>query len=365
MALAVPALRSCPEAVRAPGSEGSQEGSQGMPERQSVLVSVDNSPEFPTTLSRARHIALRLDAPLMLVSVLYDPYVAGRRFGDSDGLKKLRRAVMQRELEGLEVLCNDIAKSGLTVSGRVVWDRPKADALARQVMALDPLMLVVSAHRTRLVDKLLLSYTDWQVLSRVPCPVLRVADRPYADEPVIAVAVDPMHDNDKPAAFDDRLVASAIELRDGLGGELALLHAVEDLQAVVMLTAPGGGAMPVADADLQTALEDEHRKRLQALAGRHGIERQNLHIASGIDTMVLSGFAESLHADVMVMGIVSRSRFKEVVVGNTAERLVERLSCDLLAVKPEGFECPVKHGGDVDVLSTGAIRPPASAAEPG
>ncbi|MEO0996523.1 MAG: universal stress protein [Pseudomonadota bacterium] len=336
-----------------------------MPERQSVLVSVDDSPEFPTTLGRARRYAQQLDAPLSLVSVLYDPYVAGRRFGDSEGLKKLRRAVMQRELEGLEVLCNDIAKSGLEVSGRVVWDRPKADALARQVMALDPLMLVVSAHRTRLVDKLLLSYTDWQVLSRVPCPVLRVADRPYADKPVIAVAVDPMHDNDKPAAFDDRLIASAAGICDGLGGELALLHAVQDLQAVVMLTAPGGGAMPVADADLQTALEDEHRKRLQALAERHGVDRRNLHVASGIDTMILSEFAESLRADVMVMGVVSRSRFKEVVIGNTAERLIERLSCDLLAVKPEGFECPVQQSSDVDVLSTGAIKPPASAVESG
>lgn len=47
---------------------------------------------------------------------------------------------------------------------------------------------------------------------------------------------------------------------------------------------------------------------------------------------------ESLQADLLVMGAVSRSRLRELFVGSTAERVLDRLHCDVLVVKPGDFE---------------------------
>ena len=47
---------------------------------------------------------------------------------------------------------------------------------------------------------------------------------------------------------------------------------------------------------------------------------------------------DELHADVLVMGAVSRRGLKRLFLGNTAEEVLDKLPCDLLIVKPAGFE---------------------------
>jgi universal stress protein E len=42
-------------------------------------------------------------------------------------------------------------------------------------------------------------------------------------------------------------------------------------------------------------------------------------------------------AAIVVMGAVSRSGLRRVFIGNTAETVLDRLSCDLLVVKPRSF----------------------------
>jgi universal stress protein E len=47
-----------------------------------------------------------------------------------------------------------------------------------------------------------------------------------------------------------------------------------------------------------------------------------------------------LQADLVVMGAISRSRIKDVFIGNTAEKILDYLESDVLIVKPEGFVGP-------------------------
>ena len=41
------------------------------------------------------------------------------------------------------------------------------------------------------------------------------------------------------------------------------------------------------------------------------------------------------------MGTLARTGISGLVMGNTAERLLPLLPCSVLAIKPEGFECPL------------------------
>ncbi|MBW2698633.1 MAG: universal stress protein, partial [Deltaproteobacteria bacterium] len=54
------------------------------------------------------------------------------------------------------------------------------------------------------------------------------------------------------------------------------------------------------------------------------------------------GCVDRLAPDLVVMGTISRGGIAGVLVGNTAERLLTRLDCSLLTVKPESFVCPVE-----------------------
>ena len=44
-----------------------------------------------------------------------------------------------------------------------------------------------------------------------------------------------------------------------------------------------------------------------------------------------------IRSDVVVMGAIARSGLKRLVIGNTAEAVLDALTCDLLIVKPPGF----------------------------
>jgi len=55
----------------------------------------------------------------------------------------------------------------------------------------------------------------------------------------------------------------------------------------------------------------------------------------------LTALIRRTRARVVVMGAVSRSGLKRLFIGNTAERVLDRLPCDVLIVKPRGFRSPV------------------------
>ena len=50
---------------------------------------------------------------------------------------------------------------------------------------------------------------------------------------------------------------------------------------------------------------------------------------------------EQREIDLLVMGTIARGGVAGVLTGNTAERLLPRIPCSVLAVKPPDFVCPI------------------------
>jgi nucleotide-binding universal stress UspA family protein len=55
----------------------------------------------------------------------------------------------------------------------------------------------------------------------------------------------------------------------------------------------------------------------------------------------IARFVESHGIDVVVMGTVARTGIAGLVMGNTAERVLQRLRGSVLAIKPPGFQSPI------------------------
>jgi universal stress protein E len=55
------------------------------------------------------------------------------------------------------------------------------------------------------------------------------------------------------------------------------------------------------------------------------------------------------------MGAVSRSALKRLFIGNAAERVLDRLDCDVLIVKPRGFKSGVERRPVIDVASSAVV----------
>ena len=99
---------------------------------------------------------------------------------------------------------------------------------------------------------------------------------------------------------------------------------------------------PKATAARIHAHEDELRERIRtALGDEAGSIEPHLHVGCAAPENLLLRGAEELAPDLVVMGTLSRTGVPGMLMGNTAERLVHRLPCSLLTLKPADFESPV------------------------
>jgi nucleotide-binding universal stress UspA family protein len=65
-----------------------------------------------------------------------------------------------------------------------------------------------------------------------------------------------------------------------------------------------------------------------------------MHVVRGQPFEVISDF--TTRVDIAVLGTLSRSGIAGVLIGNTAERVLRNVDCSVIAVKPHGFESPIR-----------------------
>ena len=66
------------------------------------------------------------------------------------------------------------------------------------------------------------------------------------------------------------------------------------------------------------------------------------HVMQGLADEIISEFAEQRQIDLIVMGTVSRTGIPGFCIGDTAEKILHRIDCSVLAVKPDGYISPVQ-----------------------
>jgi nucleotide-binding universal stress UspA family protein len=108
-------------------------------------------------------------------------------------------------------------------------------------------------------------------------------------------------------------------------------------------------AIPAAFAEAASAVSEGVAAELQALdagraqaaldatlvASRIPAERRHIFPGSAADAIVNT--VTSVGASLVIMGSVARSAIAGLFIGNTAEKVLSRLPCDLLLLKPDEF----------------------------
>lgn len=140
-------------------------------------------------------------------------------------------------------------------------------------------------------------------------------------------------------ALDDvgrRVLDVAASLADRGGAELHVVHA---FSLPMSATHEPGFDESVFVESRRAECTERIRERLRdtPVAGK-------AHIHAGLTspTRAVLEAVSRVEPDLVVMGTISRGGVAGLLVGNTAERLLGRLDCSILAVKPDDFVCPVR-----------------------
>jgi universal stress protein E len=306
-----------------------------------ILCVVDPTAIDQPALRRASWLATHTGAELELLVCYYNEYLSGDRLFDSPSLENARGEIIGNQAKHLEELAEPIRKSGIVVKTAAVWDHPLYEGVVRHAANCSADIVVKDTHHHSAVTRALLTNTDWNLIRTCPQPLWLVKPIDIADKPIFVAAIDPLNQHDKPAALDDEILHLTKMLGEKLAGEVHAFHSYDPRIAVATATANAYIPVSLPFDEIEKQMHEDHQKRFNEITSFHGLAKDRAHLVSGLTHEELPGIADSLDADVVVMGAVARNRWKRLFIGATAERTLEHLPCDLLIVKPDWFQTPV------------------------
>ena len=199
---------------------------------------------------RAAWLAEKTGAALELFACDYDSDIdAGRVATVWIPEPGTREQLLLRHRRKLDEIAAPLRERGLRVTVDVTWDYPLADAIIKRAAAERPWLVAKDTHHHTLLQRTLLTNTDWQLVRECPVPLLLVKPRNIATNPIVLAASTRCTCTTSPQRSMTRSTSSR-QLWPKSAGALHLVHAAAP---------PLGVQIPPS---MQALIAAEHRKAI-------------------------------------------------------------------------------------------------------
>lgn len=288
---------------------------------QNVVALLDMDDEPAGVVEKAAVLATANDARLELVVIDYSSYLEDGHYFDPIQAAELRQQTLDEHRKQLESIADSLRGQGLKVDTFAEWGHPSYRLLNAHIKKPASTLVVKSTKHHNKIARLFLSNEDWDLIRHCSTNVLLVKGRSWPNEPIFVTAVDPEHVNDKPVYLDAKMVSYAQGLAELTSGSVHLYHsdAVPPFMGVYSLI----------------VREEDRTAKLADFGKRVGIEKAQCHWTDTPIENSLPKLLDKLDASIVVMGAISRSGLDRVLIGSTAERLLDLIDRDVLIIKPD------------------------------
>ena len=315
-----------------------------------ILVAVkEPRAKGSAALDKAARLAHALGAEVRLFHAIADPIYLDAAGSLAQAYPRLEQDRRGAYRDGLERLAAPLQRRGIRVGVSVEWDFPVYEAIVREAAHFEADLIVAESHARAHHAPWLLRFTDWELLRRSPVPVLLVKSRRAYRRPKVLAALDPARAFGKPANLDAEILRYGSTVASALHGALHAVHAYSPggqapLAAALRRrrTASGvefGGGSATSNARGRREADAAWRARsaLHETLRWSAIPAPRVHLVGSPPAAAIEQTLNEISASILVIGTLARSGFRRLFVGNTAERLLDRIRCDVLAVKPIEF----------------------------
>jgi nucleotide-binding universal stress UspA family protein len=301
----------------------------------SILVDIDAVAADHPALKQAIELGARCGARLKIVDVL--PWVpAGvRHFVTADVEKEL----LDHRRGRLKAIAAGVQK--VPVTTELLRGRP-GTALIQEVLQSGHDLVVRSHGRDLAETPRSFGAVDMELLRQCPCSVWLIGRHIPSDRPWRLLAAIHANPSDPGEQVLNRTILEwGLALKVLGGAQLTLLQAWTPYGASLLRSR-------MSSEEFAEFIEAERHAEDEALSGllepfKDRLTDVAVELVPGEPEDAIGRFVESHGIDVVVMGTVARTGIAGLVMGNTAERVLQRLRGSVLAVKPPGFESPVKR----------------------
>lgn len=301
---------------------------------KNILCVVNPPKNASSALQRASELASRQGACLTLVDVVQEvsPTLVDGGLVSADAQ---RVSVVECE-NAMQSLLDE---EGIAVEAKikVLVGIPFIEIIRQVLRGSHDLLIKPTDSPGRRLGQL--GSTDKRLLRKCPCPVWLVKPTRRKKYDHILAAVD--SDPDRPDATLNTLI---LDLSTSLATrERTDLHVVSAWE----VSSEAALHSRMGQPGLSQLLKDLRKTYMQCLtqlteAYEQRCAKFHVHLLKGKASNVILAEAKKRRADLIVMGTVGRVGIPGFFIGNTAERILCKVDCSILAVKPEGFKTPVE-----------------------
>ncbi len=295
-----------------------------------LLVVVDPTVERDFVVERAKMIAKATRAKVTLFinnentltdrSYLYEGI-------DGEFFETQRQLFEDHYRKLLADLKSEFSKEDIETTTVFSEHHHLGEAIIEKVAEVKPDLLLKSTHHHALMERSVVSNTDWRLIRKCNCPVMLVKPNAWKENGSIVAAIDPFHRKADQTDLD-HILLSYTELTSKLFEQTP--HVFHSFFPFVSTMFPLGSEA----SDELDSMEKEHWDKLKEVLKDHDIARENVHLSAGELVPHLTKYLESADANLLVVGALSRNFIERAIVGNTAEKILEDCPCDLLILKP-------------------------------
>ncbi len=235
--------------------------------------------------------------------------------------------VLDEAEDRLAELVTKARQEGVAADSEVVVGKSWLELIRRVLRKQHDLVLVGTRHMSA-IKGFFLGSTAIKLLRKCPCAVW--VTQPLVDHEFDSILV--AHDLRPVGDLAMELGCSMARLQTA---QLHVVHAAEYPEFDYMFPAS-------VSAERKRTYRDEAERHIETqISGTDLPLPAKVHFMIEPPDVAIMNCVEQHAIDLLVMGTVGRTGISGFITGNTAEHLLPRIPCSLLAVKPPGFESPV------------------------
>jgi len=307
---------------------------------RNILLYANGADGGISALRTATLLAERDSAAVTVVDVLPELPASMKSLQEIMPVAEVESIAQEEVRIRLDDLIKSIQGPNVKFETKVLVGKPFQEMI-RQVLIQRHDLVIKTAERAGGLGNRNFGSTGQHLLRKCPCPVWIVkADSPSRAGCVLA-AVDVSATEESEQRLNHNIVEMAAAQADQKSSEL---HVVTS--AALWMDSWLSFTDRETNADLDRIAKEraveaqEHLNRL--VASVVGDRRTKTHLLNGTPGATVPRLATDIKADLLVLGTAGRTGLSGFFMGNTSEEILERVDCAVLALKPPGYDTPVR-----------------------
>ncbi|MFQ3198887.1 MAG: universal stress protein E [Paraglaciecola sp.] len=305
---------------------------------QKILAVIEPEDEQQKSILRAIEIANITGASITAFLTIYDFSYEMTTMLSTDERENMRQAVVDDRTQWLaDVIEEYIKEANIAIDIKVVWHNRPYESIICEVIRQGYDLVVKGTQQNDTLKAVIFTPTDWHIMRKTPVPVLLVKDHGWTKGGQILAAVNVGVEDKEHDSLNHKVTTQANHFAQLLNANVHLINAYPAIPVNIAIEIPEFDPQVYSES-----VKEHHQLAMVRHAQQHNIPPAHCHLEEGLPEEVIPRLAESLDAELLVIGTVGRQGISGVLIGNTAEHVIDKLNCDVLALKPEGFVTPIR-----------------------